>query len=77
LIGAVGGLGISYVMNRYQLLRVPGMGEVYQISYVPFVLLPLDLLVVVSMAVLICFLATIYPSRQASKLKPVEALRYG
>ncbi len=77
LIGAVGGLGISYVMNRYQLLRVPGMGEVYQISYVPFVLLPLDLLVVVSMAVLICFLATIYPSRQASKLKPFEALRYG
>ncbi len=77
LIGTVGGVGISFVMNRYQLLRVPGMGEVYQISYVPFVLLPLDLLVVVSMAVLICFLATIYPSRQASKLKPVEALRYG
>ncbi|HUP40420.1 MAG TPA: ABC transporter permease [Vicinamibacterales bacterium] len=77
LIGTVGGVGISYVMNRYQLLRVPGMGEVYQISYVPFVLLPLDLLVVVSMAVLICFIATIYPSRQASKLKPVEALRYG
>jgi lipoprotein-releasing system permease protein len=77
LIGTLGGVGISFVMNRYQLLRVPGMGEVYQISYVPFVLLPLDLLVVVSMAVLICFIATIYPSRQASKLKPVEALRYG
>jgi lipoprotein-releasing system permease protein len=76
-IGTLGGVGISYVMNRYQLLRVPGMGEVYQISYVPFVLLPLDLLVVVVMAVLICFLATIYPSRQAAKLKPVEALRYG
>jgi lipoprotein-releasing system permease protein len=77
LIGTMAGVGISYVMNRYQLLRVPGMGEVYQISYVPFVLLPLDLVVVVVMAVLICFLATIYPSRQAAKLKPVEALRYG
>jgi lipoprotein-releasing system permease protein len=76
-IGTTAGVGISYVMNRYQLLRVPGMGEVYQISYVPFVLLPFDLLVVVVMAVLICFLATIYPSRQAAKLKPVEALRYG
>ena len=38
---------------------------------------PFDLVVVVVMAVLICFLATIYPSRQAAKLKPVEALRYG
>jgi lipoprotein-releasing system permease protein len=76
-IGTIAGVGISWVMNRYQLLRVPGMGEVYQISYVPFTLLPLDLTVVVLMAVLICFLATIYPSRQAAKLKPVEALRYG
>ena len=76
-VGAVAGVGVSWVMNRYQLLRVPGMGEVYQISYVPFTLLPLDVLVVVVMAVLICFVATIYPSRQAARLKPVEALRYG
>jgi lipoprotein-releasing system permease protein len=76
-VGGGAGVGISWVMNRYQLLRVPGMGEVYQISYVPFTLLPLDLLVVIVVAVLICFVATIYPSRQAAKLKPIEALRYG
>jgi lipoprotein-releasing system permease protein len=76
-IGAIAGVVISWVMNRYQLLRVPGMGEVYQISYVPFTIRPVELLIVVVMAVLICFLATIYPSRQAAKLKPVEALRYG
>ena len=76
-LGAAAGVAVSWVMNRYQLLRVPGMGEVYQISYVPFTLLPMDLLVVVAMAVLICFVATIYPSRQAARLKPVEALRYG
>jgi lipoprotein-releasing system permease protein len=76
-VGAGAGVAISWVMNRYQLLRVPGMGEVYQISYVPFTLLPLDLAVVIIMAVLICFLATIYPSRQAARLRPVEALRFG
>jgi lipoprotein-releasing system permease protein len=52
------------------------MGEVYQ-SYVPFTLLPLNLLVIIVMALLICLIATIYPSRQAAKLKPAEALRYG
>jgi lipoprotein-releasing system permease protein len=76
-IGALAGVGISWVMNRYQLLRVPGMGEVYQISYVPFTLRPFELVAVIIVAILICFLATIYPSRQAAKLKPVEALRYG
>ena len=76
-IGAGAGVGVSWVMNRYQLLRVPGMGEVYQISYVPFTLLPQNVAVVIVFAVLICFLATIYPSRQAAKLKPIEALRYG
>jgi lipoprotein-releasing system permease protein len=76
-IGATAGVTISWVMNRYQLLRVPGMGEVYQISYVPFTLRPLELAIVLVAAVLICFVATIYPSRQAAKLKPVEALRYG
>ena len=76
-IGTIAGVGISWVMNRYQLLRVPGMGEVYQISYVPFTIRPFELLIVIVMAVLICFVATIYPSRQAAKLKPVEALRYG
>ena len=76
-VGGGAGVAISWVMNRYQLLRVPGMGEVYQISYVPFTLLPFEFAVVFALAVFICFLATIYPSRQAAKLKPIEALRYG
>ena len=67
------GAASSWVLNRYHLIKVPG--DVYQVSYLPFTLLPLDLLVVIVLAVLICFVATIYPSRQAARLKPVEALR--
>jgi len=74
-VGAVAGFGLSWLLDRYQLIQIPG--DVYQITYVRFTLLPQDLAVVVVIAVLICFVATIYPSRQASKLKPVEALRYG
>ena len=73
-LGAAGGLGVSYVLDRYKLIRVPV--DVYQISYVPFIVQPLDFVVVVVAAVVTCFVATIYPSRQAAKLDPAQALRY-
>lgn len=73
--GSAAGIAISWVLDRYRLIRVSG--DVYQISYMPFTLLPLDFIIVVLAAVFICFIATIYPSRQAARLKPVEALRYG
>ena len=74
LAGAVGGTALIYVLDHYQLIHVPL--DVYQISYVPFRLLPLDFVVVVAAAILVCFVATIYPSRQAAKLDPAQALRY-
>ena len=62
------------MLDRYRLIRIPM--DVYQVSYVPFVVEPLDFAVVIVAAVLISFLATIYPSRQASRLDPVQALRF-
>lgn len=74
VVGASLGLALCWVLDRYRLIRIPM--DVYQIAYVPFVVQPLDFAVVVVSAVLICFLATIYPSRQASRLDPVQALRF-
>jgi lipoprotein-releasing system permease protein len=73
-MGALGGCTLIYILDRYRLIHVPI--DVYQISYVPFTLLPLDFVVVIVSAMVICFVATIYPSRQASKLDPAQALRY-
>jgi lipoprotein-releasing system permease protein len=73
-IGGAGGLALCWVLDRYRLIQIPM--DVYQVSYVPFVVEPLDFVVVVASAVLICFLATLYPSRQASRLDPVQALRF-
>jgi lipoprotein-releasing system permease protein len=71
--GTVLGLAVSFVAERYQLIKLPA--DVYQIPYLPFRVQPLDVLVVVAAAVAICLLATIYPSRQAARIDPAEALR--
>ena len=50
--------------------------EVYYIDKLPSQVNPLDVVLIVSTAILISLLATIYPSWRASKLDPAEALRY-
>jgi lipoprotein-releasing system permease protein len=72
--GAALGCTLVFVLDHFRLISVPL--DVYQISHVPFRLQPLDFLVVIAAAVAICFVATIYPSRQAAKLDPAQALRY-
>jgi lipoprotein-releasing system permease protein len=72
--GAVLGWGVCRILDHYKLIRVPV--DVYQISYVPFTLLPQDAATVIAGALLVCFLATIHPARGAARLDPAEALRY-
>ena len=50
--------------------------SVYYISRIPVHILPLDVVLVATSAILISFIATFYPSWQAAKLDPVSALRY-
>jgi lipoprotein-releasing system permease protein len=73
-VGAAAGYALSFVFDRYQLIRMPI--DVYQVSHLPFTVLPRDFVLVVAVAILICFVATIYPSRQAARLDPAQALRY-
>ena len=73
-VGALGGYGVAFVVDHYELIKVPI--DVYQISHMPLKVLPLDLLLVIVAAVAICFVATIYPARQAARLDPAAALRY-
>jgi len=73
-VGAAGGLLLSHLLDHYQLIHIDM--DVYQVAHVPFVVRSFDLAVILVSAVVVCFLATIYPSRQASKLDPVQALRF-
>ena len=72
--GAVAGYALIFILDRYKLISVPV--DVYQISHMPFKLELVDFGVVVAAAIAICFVATIYPSRQAARLDPAQALRY-
>ena len=74
LLGLGGGLALSWAIDYFGLISLPG--DVYLISEIPIILNPLDIFLIVAASVLISFLATIYPSRQAARLTPVEAIRH-
>jgi lipoprotein-releasing system permease protein len=72
--GVIIGQVICHFADKYHLISLAP--DVYTIAYVPFRAAPLDSLIVAASAILISFVATLYPSAAASKLQPVEALRY-
>jgi lipoprotein-releasing system permease protein len=73
-LGALGGLGLVWLIDRYDLISLPG--DVYFLDTLPVALEPLDFALIVLASVAVAFVATIYPSRQASRLLPVDAIRH-
>lgn len=81
IIGAVGtalgyalGIGLALLLKRYQFVELPK--NVYPVDRLPVLLEWPDMALVGVAAMVLCFLATIYPARQAANLEPVEALRH-
>ncbi|MDI6889622.1 MAG: lipoprotein-releasing ABC transporter permease subunit [Thermodesulfovibrionales bacterium] len=74
LIGVMGGYLLNYFLDTYQIIKLPA--DVYYLSHLPVKTKLFDFIVVSLSAIIISFLATIYPSWQAAKLNPLEPLRY-
>jgi len=73
-LGAALGFGLCFLLKRYQIIQLPK--DIYYIDRLPVMVQWSDALLVIAAAMAISFLATLYPSWQASRLDPVEALRY-
>jgi lipoprotein-releasing system permease protein len=73
-LGVSGGYLLGFVLNKYQIIKLPA--DVYYLSHLPVKMSAFDFGVVSLSAIIISFLATIYPAWQAARLNPVEPLRY-
>lgn len=74
LLGYAMGLSLGWLLKRYQFIKLPA--NVYTLDHLPIIISLSDVLIIGASAMLLCFLATLYPARQASRLQPAEALRY-
>jgi len=76
-IGAATGVVIGSIAcaigNHYKLVSLPA--DVYSISSVPLIARPSEMFFAALVAFVLSVLATIYPARAASRMRPVEALR--
>jgi lipoprotein-releasing system permease protein len=73
-IGLVVGYTLCYFADKYRWVRLDE--TVYALSFVPFQPRAADAIWVSGAAVLVSFLATIYPARNATRVAPAEVLRY-
>ena len=81
IIGVVGtalgyllGLSVALALEKYQFIKIPG--DVYPMDHLPVRLDWPDMIIIGVTALALCFLATLYPARQAARLQPAEALRH-
>ncbi len=74
IIGLVTGYTLCYFLDHYKL--IPLDEQVYALPYVPFSPQALDGVWIAAAAMAVSLLATLYPARNATRIVPVEALRY-
>ena len=74
LVGMAAGLGIGWLLERTHWIQLPS--DIYYIGFLPVVVRWGELALIGGAALVISFLATIYPSWTVSRRSPLDGLRY-
>ena len=69
------GIGICLFIARYPVIQLPS--DIYYVTKVPVDLKLSNILLTVAVSYLLCTLRALYPALRASKVSPVDAIRYG
>jgi lipoprotein-releasing system permease protein len=72
-LGVALGMGVNAVLSKTKLIHLPA--DVYRIEFLPVVVRSSDILMICGLAVLICFVATLYPALSVSRRSPLEGIR--
>ncbi len=73
--GIVLALVLCWAITAFDIVQLPG--DIYYLTKVPVSLQWSDILSVVLGSYFLCFLSALYPAYRASKVNPVDAIRYG
>ncbi len=73
--GIVLALVLCWAITAFDIVQLPG--DIYYLTKVPVSLQWTDILSVVLGSYFLCFLSALYPAYRASKVNPVDAIRYG
>lgn len=74
LLGCLIGYGLCWAQIKYEFFKLPG--DVYFISTLPVRMQVTDFLFISGASIVICLISALYPAMRASKLVPVDAIRY-
>jgi lipoprotein-releasing system permease protein len=74
VLGLIAGYALSWCAGHYQWF--PLDEEIYSVAFVPFEPRLADAFWIAAVALSVSLLATLHPARSASRIEPVETLRY-